>query len=268
MVWLKRDSVTLAANRSKPRRASQPVSSTPRGSDPHAGVALASPQSLPASEVLGKIRKLIEEGRFPPGSKLPSERALAVELGVGRPSLREAIKSLSVLGMLESRRGSGTFLKSVGPAAGVLPFLANAGAADFGVIDLLEVRKILEPRAAWLAATRAGERDLVEIEAARQRLEMHDRDWKLVARLDYELHSAIFRGAQNPVLDLINQFLVSHILAKRGAKVSFSPDVERLRRDHRAIVEAILKRQADAAEKAMIDHLNSVGLDFITEASR
>jgi GntR family transcriptional repressor for pyruvate dehydrogenase complex len=222
----------------------------------------------PASELLGKLRRLIEEGRFAAGSRLPPERALAAELHVGRPALREAIKALSVLGMVESRRGSGTLVKSVEPATVASPLAASLATSDFGMLELLEVRKILEPRAAWLAATRAAARHLVEIENARQRLELHDRDWKLVARLDCELHSAIFRGAQNPVLVLINQFLTTHIIGKRAGRVRFAPDVERMRRDHQAIVSAILKRQADAAEKAMVEHLNSVGLDLITEESR
>ncbi len=269
MVWLKRDSVTLAASRSKSKRVAEPTDARAVPAiDPSAGAVQAGPENPPSFEVLAKIRMLIEGGRFPPGSKLPPERVLAAELGVGRPSLREAIKALNVLGMLESRRGSGTFVKSAAPLTEGLPVLANAAGADFGVLELLEVRKILEPRAAWLAATRAGEKDLLEIETARQRLEMHDRDWKLVARLDYELHSAIFRGARNPVLDHINQFLVAHILAKRADKVSFFPDLERLRCDHKAIVEAIVKRHADAAEKAMIDHLDSAGLAFISEATR
>ena len=253
MVWLKRDLVTLPSPPDKTlHRALEPENTAPA--------------SAPTSEVLSKLRRLIDEGQFSAGSRLPPERALAAELGVGRPALREAIKALGILGMLESRRGSGTFIKSVAPPAGS-PILGGAGAIEFGVLDLLEVRKIVEPRAAWLAATRASEHHLREIEVARQRLEMHDRDWKLATRLDCELHMAIICGAQNPVLVLINQFLAEHIFGQRMDKVRFAPDAERLRRDHRAIVDAILKRQADAAEKAMIDHLHSVSLEFISEAS-
>ena len=254
MVWLKRNSLTPATLTPKPKR------------DP--GVALAQPARLPASDVLTKIRGLIEPGQIPPGSKLPPERALAAELGVGRPALREAIKVLNVLGVLESRRGSGTFVKTVEPAPGLPPAPADTGTTDFGVLDLLEVRKILEPRAAWLAATRASERQLREIENTRQRLDMHDRDWKMLAELHCELHTAIFRGARNPVLLLLYEFLMSRISRNPGAKVRCELGVELMRNSHKAIVEAILKRQADAAERAMIEHLHSVGMDFIREASR
>jgi len=221
-----------------------------------------------APDVIARVRELIEHGRIPAGSKLPPERTLAAELGVSRPALREAIKVLSGLGMLESRHGSGTYVKSTEPVPDLLPSLADAGATELKVLDLLEVRKILEPRAAWLAATRASERQLLDIENARQRLELRDRDWKLAAKLDYELHAAIFRGAQNPILLLIYEFLMSRIMRGRFEKVRFAPDVQQMRKSHEAIVEAILKRQAAAAEEAMIDHLHNVGMDFIREASR
>lgn len=264
MVWLKRDSISRAIQHTTLAEEVSLVNTRPRAAQSESDVlSLARP-----SEVLGKIRKLIEEGHFPPGSKLPPERALAAQLGVGRPSLREAIKALAVLEVLESRRGSGTFVKSRQPSAVPWPGISDEGPAELGVLELLEVRKIIEPRAAWLAATRASERHLVEIEAARQKLEAHEEDWRLVAKLDRELHSAIIRGAQNPVLDLIDRFLHTHIPRNQTAMARFAPDLDRIRQDHKAIVESILKRQADAAEKAMLDHLNAVGLEFISEVSR
>lgn len=253
MVWLKRNSLPLATRTQKLKR--------------ELGVVPIQPTDLLATDVLTRIRRLIEQGQFQPGSKLPPERVLAADLGTGRPALREAIKVLSVLGVLESRPGSGTFVKMMEPIAEPPPTLSNAAPRDLGVLDLLEVRKIIEPRAAWLAATRASEKQLLEIENARQRLEMHDRDWKTVARLDYELHAAIFRGAENPVLLFMYEFLMSRILDSEAVKVRFTPDVELMRSSHKAIVEAILKRQADLAERVMTEHLHSVGLNFIREAN-
>jgi len=187
---------------------------------------------------------------------------LAEQLAVGRPVIREAIKVLTTLGILESRGGSGTYVKSVHH---VEPFAIGLpdGGPPFRMLHLLEVQEVIEPRAAWLAATRAGERELAEIETARQRLEMHDRDWKLVARLDLEFHAAIFRGARNPVLTLIHESVMGRILASLSDTVRFSPCAERLRSDHLLIAEAILRRQADAAEQAMRNHWKSATQDFI-----
>ena len=252
MVWLKRDSLTPAPRH--PAFAPGPP-------------APPKPDSTPMPDVLTKLRGWIEDGRFPAGSKLPSERILASELGVGRPALREAIKVLSGLGILESRRGSGTYRKT-GVLATEPPPPGGVSPPEFGVLDLLEARKILEPKAAWLAATRASERQLLDIEQACRRVEMHDRDWKVAARLDYELHAAIFRGANNPVLWHMHEFLIARIPGNPAGKLYFPPDVQAMREGHRAIVEAILKRQADLAEKAMIDHLHSAGMNLIREANR
>ncbi len=253
MVWLKRDSLT------PPRRVEQ--------LKPRLSSTKQQQTQTTATDVIAKIRTLIERGRIPPGSKLPPERALAVELGVSRPAVREAIKVLGGLGVLESRHGSGTFVKLAEPVAELSPISMGEAGIEPRVLDLLEVRKLLEPRAAWLAATRASERQLLDIETARQRLELRDRDWKLVAKLDYELHLAIFRGAQNPALVLIYEFLMSRILGNRAEKVRFAPDVQQMRSSHKAIVEAILKRQAATAAQAMIDHLHNVGMDYIREVN-
>ena len=257
MVWLKRDLLTPIAK----RPPIEPIAPEPEVERPAAGKAAR-------SDVLDGVRKLINEGRFAPGSCLPPERTLAAQFGVGRPAIREAIKTLTGLGILESRRGSGTFVKSRKAETPWVAALTRNANADFGMLEVLEVRRILEPRAAWFAATRASARQLMEIENARQVLEAHDRDWKLVPKLDLDLHAAIFRGVQNPVLGLLHEFLIGQILLDRGDKVRFSPDLERMRREHRAIVDAILKREAAAAEKAMIEHLHSVGLDYIAQGSR
>lgn len=262
MVWLKRDSLMVPLAR---LRSEAPTSAAADG------VTAATASLRPAmdtgtsrgSEVLSRIRKLIEDGYFPPGSKLAAERKLAEQLNVGRPMVREAIKVLTTLGMLESRGGSGTYVKSVQPRDPFTASLVAESRPDFGVLHLLEVQKIIEPHAAWLAATRAGERELADIENARQRLEMHDRDWKLTARLDMEFHKAVLRGAQNPLLETIHGFVVERFLASQAAAVRFTPDLERLRNDHRLIAEAILCRQADAAELAMRNHWNAATQDFI-----
>lgn len=269
MVWLKRDAFQPlhphglpAAEHMDRATANPPAESLPDSSHP----AKYAPAES-SREPLGLLRKLLEDGLFPPGSKLPPERALAEQLGVGRPALREAIKALGAMNVLESRHGSGTYVKAREAAATRMHLPADLEVGDFGILEVLEARKILEPRAAWLAATRADEEHLRDIEAARQKLELHLQDWRLVARLDYELHAAIIRGARNPVLEQLGKILTAHLYENRSLTARFAPDVERLRREHNAIVEAILKRQADCAEKAMIEHLNSAGLDFISEAS-
>lgn len=263
MVWLKRNAIRRVLRDTAPSETQATASTesllvtAPLQTEPSSG-------GLP--DPLAKLRKLLDEGHFPPGSRLPPERALAAELGVGRPALREAIKGLCALNVLESRRGSGTYVRRQG--AMLLHSMLPPDAARFGLLDLLEARKILEPRAAWLAATRAGEHQLRTIETARQQLELHASDWRLVPKLDSELHLAIVGGAHNPVVEMLCNIIITQTLESRSATAHFALDAERMRREHGAIVNAIFKRQPDNAEQAMLNHLNSVGLDFISQTSR
>jgi DNA-binding FadR family transcriptional regulator len=221
----------------------------------------------PASEALSRLRALLETGGYEPGAKLPPERALAAQLGVGRPALREAIKALSILEVLESRRGDGTYLRTREPLEERWPERPQLQTAGFEMLDLLEVRKMIEPRAAWLAAARGTERHLRRIEEARGALEHHDRDWRRVAQLDWELHARIMQAARNPVLELINRTLAPLMLESRRITAR-TDDRRQMHRDHARIVGAILRGQPDEAERAMLDHLQTVGLDLISEIRR
>jgi len=216
-------------------------------------------------EVVEQLRSLLQSGEFLPGSKLPPERALAVRLGVGRPALREAIKALSILDLLESRRGAGTFVKAQTELSARWPPKPDLDGTHFELLDLLEVRKMFEPRAAWLAATRATQKDLREIESARRTLEAAGDDWQRIVDLDLELHAAIIRAAGNAVLTWIHQMLTPAMLKSRKVTARSAPDRSRMYRDHNAIVEAILKRQPDLAERAMMEHLHTIGMDLIAE---
>ena len=254
MVWLKRDSPLRLTLSPLPEELEQPGDA-------------ATP--VRPGAVLQQIRNLIADGQFPPGSRLLAERALAAQLGVGRPALREAIKALNVLEELESRRGAGTFVKIREPGASGRPAMAEGGAFQFGLLDLLEVRNIIEPRAAWLAAARASERHLLEIQAAGLRLSAcSGRDWREVARLDRELHSAIIRASENPALVRIDRFLCSQISRRQAEVTGSMPDLGRMRRDHDAILECISKKQPDAAEKAMSDHVQAASMDLFSQVRR
>src|SRR5258708_34004612 len=109
---------------------------------------------FPASDLLGRLREIIGESNLQPGQRLSSERTLALELGVGRPAVREAIKALQILDVLDSRHGDGTFIKSLAGLSGGWPSKMEFTPEDFDLIELLEVRKMIEPSAASLAAAR------------------------------------------------------------------------------------------------------------------
>ena len=129
-----------------------------------APAAQANGRSSDPSRVIAMLRGVIEQGGFQPGTKLPPERSLAEQLKVGRPAVREGIKALCILDVLESRRGDGTYVKSLSALNAGWPAKVEMFEGEFAALDLLEVRKMLEPAAARLAATRADEVRLRQIE--------------------------------------------------------------------------------------------------------
>lgn len=218
--------------------------------------------------VLARLRLYIEEGNYRPGDKLPPERVLAAELEVGRPAIREGIKALVILDVLESRRGDGTYLKSIRALTSGWPSLVEISDNDFNMLELLEVRKLIEPRAAALATARASEHELREIVEARAALEHESLTWQEAGRADFALHAAIIRASGNSILNKVHNYLAPLLLKSREITTRSVLDFTRMRADHAAIVDAICRGESAAAEKAMLEHMHAVGLDLISSKKR
>jgi len=221
-----------------------------------------------ASSALESLRSFIQDSNLKPGTKLPPERTLAAMLQVGRPALREAIKALSILGALVSRRGDGTYLESVAAVTSGWPANAEVPEARLDMLELLELRKMVEPRAAGLAASHASVEDLREIERARVAIENAGSDWKAVGELDFALHQLIIAAAGNSILRDTYKYLTPLLLKSREITARAARDWERMRKDHLEIVKALVQRETKAAETAMMNHLHHVGFDLIAGRKR
>lgn len=219
------------------------------------------------ANTLSLLKSFIESGDYIPGMVLPTERALAEKLGVGRPAIRESIKALTILDVLESRRGDGTYLKSLDGLRTGWPAKVDLGIKDFSLLDLLEVRKMIEPKAAKLAASRATEAHLRRIEVQCIKVQRAT-DWAAVAEHDLLLHTAIIEAAGNPILSELNSALTRLLYRSREISGARAPDRTQMLDSHTRIVDAILKGDGDEAEKAMLDHLHRVGLDLISDRKR
>jgi GntR family transcriptional repressor for pyruvate dehydrogenase complex len=219
------------------------------------------------SSVITMLRNFIEEGGLDVGMMLPPERILAEKFGVGRPAIREGIKALSILDVIESRRGDGTYIKSLDGLRVGWPTTVEIRSADFNLLDLLEVRKMFEPVAARLAASRANESDLRRIESECTQIEAEE-DWDGIARHDLALHSAIIDAAGNPVLTELNNALARLQRKSRQITGASAPNREAMVAHHRQVVDAILRGEGDTAERAMLEHLHHVGLDLISNRKR
>ncbi|GAB2729373.1 FadR/GntR family transcriptional regulator [Kitasatospora kifunensis] len=205
--------------------------------------------------VIEQLERLISEGEWPVGSKIPAEPLLVEQLDVGRNTVREAVRALVHTGLLEPRQGDGTYVRASSDfGAAVQRRLSRA--AD---LEVYEVRAALERDAARYAAQRRTEDDLRALRAA---LAQRDDAWRaddMAAFVDADLsfHRAVAAAAHNAVLAELYEHLGEALRTALHAVVGQPlPDPVRHQFDaHAAIVDAIEARDADAAERHALAHL-------------
>jgi GntR family transcriptional repressor for pyruvate dehydrogenase complex len=208
-------------------------------------------------EAIERIRERIASGEWGPGTRLPREADLAQQLGLSRNSLREAVRALSLARVLEVRQGDGTFVSSLEPEELLEPTLsATHLLRGRTVLELFEVRRMLEPEAAAMAAARA---DAGVVAALRRELDrMHaagDRAEELV-EADQAFHDVIAGAPGNGVLQALLRSLSTrtvrarlwHGLADRNA-------LDLAREEHERIFEAIVHGDPDLARAAALMHI-------------
>jgi DNA-binding FadR family transcriptional regulator len=206
---------------------------------------------------------LILNAEYGPGQKLPSERDIATQLGVGRPAVREAIKALCMLEVLDSRRGAGTFVRSLSALTQSWPVQLKAESLEFDMIELLEVRRMIEPPAAALAAARATPAQLVEMRRSLEIQERHLAEESIVNEQDYQFHDAIIRASGNHILLELSRSLAPLLIKSRKITGGSAPNFREMLRMHRLIFEAINISDPETARRAMLDHLHMVGMDLL-----
>jgi GntR family transcriptional repressor for pyruvate dehydrogenase complex len=216
-------------------------------------------------QALRQLRQYIRDQKLASGMKLPPERKLAEMFGVSRPALREATQALAILEVLVGRRGDGTYIRSLANLEGGWPTNPHLDDVDFDTIELLEVRKMLEPQAAALAAGRATEQQLKNIKGHLLKMIEHLQNVPVREQQDYLFHDAIIQAAHNRVLLALANSLTPLLIKSRRITGLTHRDMDRITRQHTAIYEAIRLGNASLAEEAMRQHLLGVGVDLISE---
>ena len=221
-----------------------------------------------SDEVASRVRALIEEQQLEAGMKLPAERQLAVQLGVSRNSLREALAKLVSEGVLISRRGGGTFIRWQHEAwseQNIVQPLKTLLADDPDYsFDILEARHAIEASTAWHAARRATAEDKAHIERCYQMmLQVSDRDDPdLAAHSDVRFHLAIAEAAHNLVLLQamrgLFDLLQSSVMQSRQRMYTAPEIFQQLAVQHQAMCQAIIAGDAERARSATIHHLEFV----------
>ncbi|MFJ6558497.1 FadR/GntR family transcriptional regulator [Streptomyces sp. NPDC091412] len=210
-------------------------------------------------EAIEKIKGMIVSGALRPGDRLPKESELAAELGLSRNSLREAVRALSLIRILDVRQGDGTYVTSLDPQLllEALGFVVDFHRDDT-MLEFLAVRRILEPAATAMAASRISEEQLDVLEARLDALGGDPSVEELVA-CDLEFHRGIGRGCGNSVLcSLLDGLSGPATRARVWRGLDRRDAVGRTLREHRAILGALRDRDAEAARSWATVHIASV----------
>jgi GntR family transcriptional regulator, transcriptional repressor for pyruvate dehydrogenase complex len=210
------------------------------------------------ADVIRTIKDMILDGRLAPGQRLPPERALSEALGVSRPTVREAIGSLQAMNILESRHGAGTFVASLSVEELLRPLQFALSLADGGLEHLFEVRLLLEPGAAGLAAVRASEDDIAAIRDCAERAEAEIGKPELMRALDTELHERIVLASGNPLLEHLHAATSALGAESRSYTTRLPGVLDETIAEHGEIVAAISAGDEDRARLAMEAHLQRV----------
>lgn len=210
------------------------------------------------------LSERIADGLHPVGTRLPPERELAEQFGVGRPTVREALIALEIAGLVEVRTGSGVYVQALRPRQG------SSFELDIGPFELVEARMLIEGETAALAAELASVEQRTAIDAALAAMEAEDAQGEGGETADREFHVAIARGTQNSALVLVVEQLwnvrdKSPLTARLHQRLRARGVRPRLA-EHIAVRDAITARAPDAARAAMRAHLRRV-LDDLLEAT-
>lgn len=202
------------------------------------------------------LRHMISSGRLGAGQRFPPEADLCQELGVSRGSLREAVRMLSALGAVESRHGSGVYVSALRPEDIIGSLALTVGLLPLsGLLDVYELRRVLESHAAAQAAARASTDLLDELDGVLDALEATT-DVEESAQLDSDFHEAIARAGGNPTMVALLGVFRSR---SRAYQMFDMPDGQTIKHTsdqaHRAIARAIRQRDPVAAATAAASHV-------------
>lgn len=216
-------------------------------------------------KVVSAISTAIQSGTYKPGQRLPPERDLAEEFEVSRPTVREAMIALDIMGLIEARHGSGIYVTNRRPDGAVA---AAATDLDIGAFELTEARRLFEGEAAALAATTITDEELAELDVILA--DMADENLKNVSgeKADRRFHVAIAKSTRNSAITLVVETLwevrdkspLCRTMLERSREVGVRPLID----DHRDIVDALRSRDPRKARAAMHHHLGTVIENLLT----
>ena len=204
--------------------------------------------------VAEQIVLLIKDGTFSESSRFPTEAELAEMFKVGRSSVREAIKSLQLAGILTSSAGRGTFVSENAKIAIAHADLGEIILDESALSEIIEIRCIIEPEAAALAARRRTDEDIKKMEKTILAMDTA-KDKETLLRLGYEFHSALISASGNRAMTQLHDSISLQLLKMREKDFLTFEIYKRDSITHREILDAIIERNEEKAKSFMMSHL-------------
>ncbi len=213
-------------------------------------------------QIAEQIEQLILNGELRSGDRLPTERELAEQFQASRTAVREAMKTLAQKGLVDMRPGRGTIVidgtsKAMRHSLGLMMKVGQAGSST----NLVEVREILEPEIAALAAMRAGEEDITAMQESVMVMDASLDNADAYITADNNFHQALAKGTQNVLILALVDSIVYLLSEQRKQIFSVKGGPERGQIHHKRILEAVMRHDPEAARKAMCAHLQQVRED-------
>ena len=213
-------------------------------------------------QIVEQIEQSVQKGDLKPGDQLPAERELAEQFGVSRTAVREAVKALREKGLVEAYPGKGTFITSgsSNPMRQSIDRMMRSAQVD-ATSSLVEVREILEPEIAALAAVRATEENLNSLRESVAVMDAAKRDPDAYIEADLDFHLELAEAAANPLILSLIDSIVGVLREQRMRIFEVEGGPDRGQYHHKRILEAMEHQDAEGAREAMRAHLRQVRED-------
>ena len=221
-----------------------------------------------AEQVADRILGMVKSGNLRPGDKLPTEAQMSVAIGISRPPLREALKALTIMGVLESRQGGRYTVTDLSPSRLVAPFNTMLSVAEYEIAEHFECRSIVDIQAVRLCCQRAEPETRQRIMKLAVDGRAFHHDPVAFRLLDYEFHQTLNAGARNNMLCTLSQGLYDVALDVRRVASTVPGVIEISVRQHVEVATAIVARDEDAAAAAIRRHLEHVRDSTIQSMAR
>ena len=223
-----------------------------------AGVIEPIKKTRVAEEVADRVRTLILDGTFPQGQPLPSERVLTERFGVSRGSIRDALRMLETIGLIETQHGRGTFPRELTVDRLVAP-LASMMTFQHDLQDeLMDVRRMFEPAVARAAATRATDEDFAELQRILDAQQRKLKKGQSAIVEDTAFHAALARSTRNRVVVSLMATLNDLLVESRKLTLKQKGRPAKSIEGHEAVVAALRRRDAEGAAQAMHRHIDQI----------